>query len=360
MRFLLLVVVAAAARSLDPSMVREDIPEDMELIAVTRPKIFTPSSFSWRSLNKLAASSNQHVPVYCGGCFLFAAFHVLQDRVKIARNNQGPDLMAAHQVFLNCGQEYGSCVEGGSAPHVWRWVRDFGGVPTAGCQPYLAVDGKQCSPVDICKNCMPSPSYSELKTECWAVQDEEGGHECAGDDFCATGPYPRIRVGDFGKVPHGQEAMKREILTGGPIACNVDASELLAYRSGVATDLDANETDHVIEVVGWGVTEDTNEDYWEIRNSWGEYWGDNGFGKIRRGQNDMLIETGCSWVTPAGWGIPGHDYQDYSSSSQQQYSFYDVDAVAPTARQLVAPLAVFFLVVGAGLYIRRRPATLED
>jgi len=27
-------------------------------------------------------------------------------------------------------------------------------------------------------------------------------------------------------------------------------------------------------VAGWGVDEVTGEKYWEIRNSWGEYWGE--------------------------------------------------------------------------------------
>ena len=39
----------------------------------------------------------------------------------------------------------------------------------------------------------------------------------------------------------------------------------------------ANDTDHVVEVVGWGVR---MAPFWEIRNSWGEYWGEAGFGKV--------------------------------------------------------------------------------
>ncbi|EGB05916.1 hypothetical protein AURANDRAFT_17788, partial [Aureococcus anophagefferens] len=56
-------------------------------------------------------------------------------------------------------------------------------------------------------------------------------------------------------------------------------------------------TDHVIEVVGWGESDELGA-YWEIRNSWGEYWGDNGFAKVRRGLNDGLIEAHCTWVHP--------------------------------------------------------------
>lgn len=299
-------------------MVRHDIPADIELAIKPMPSTSAPmpTNFSWRELKLLAPSSNQHVPQYCGGCFLFAAFHVLQDRVKIARQLMqhvgtyaAPDPMAAHQVFLNCGAAYGSCTTGGSAPNVWRWVRDFGGVPTAGCQPYLAIDGT-CSPENICRNCMPSPGTEwtlHREYSCWAVLDEEGGHACEGNGWCATGPFPRIKVADFGKVTPSADAMAREIFRAGPIACNVDAQALTAYRSGIVHDppghRNANDTDHVIEIVGFGV-EDTMP-YWEIRNSWGEYWGELGFAKIYRGRNDMLIESACFWVEPEGWGVPG-------------------------------------------------------
>ena len=38
---------------------------------------------------------------------------------------------------------------------------------------------------------------------------------------------------------------------------------------------------HAVSVVGYG-TED-GEDYWLIKNSWGTWWGDNGFMKLKRG-----------------------------------------------------------------------------
>ena len=34
------------------------------------------------------------------------------------------------------------------------------------------------------------------------------------------------------------------------------------------------------------------------RNSWGTYWGELGWFKIRRGHNDCQIESACSWAVP--------------------------------------------------------------
>ena len=42
-------------------------------------------------------------------------------------------------------------------------------------------------------------------------------------------------------------------------------------------------TDHAVVAVGWGTEESSGEDYWLIKNSWGEYWGENGYIKIKRG-----------------------------------------------------------------------------
>ena len=314
----------------------------------SRKEMVLPTAFSWRNIRGygtfLTASQNQHVPVYCGACFAFGAFHVLQDRTKIARfltsddKWRAPDALVAHQVMLNCGPDVaGSCEAGGTAPGVWRWVKMFGGVPLAGCQPYEAVDGKGCAPENICRNCMPSPGDAwTLRHErsCWAVPGNRVDHHpCAGDDFCATNPYPRIDVADFGGLPSALDVgpleaslgIMREIARAGPVTCDIDAEAIMDYTGDdVIEDPVGNrtedDTDHVIEVVGWG-TDENGKPYWEIRNSWGEYWGDAGFGKIYRGRNDMLIETRCYWVSIAGWGSPDtHRYQAFQSDDTENDS----------------------------------------
>ena len=41
--------------------------------------------------------------------------------------------------------------------------------------------------------------------------------------------------------------------------------------------------------------------YWDMRNSWGEYWGELGYFRIVRGENQLDIESSCSWATPGQW-----------------------------------------------------------
>merc|ERR1711957_1109745 len=87
--------------------------------------------------------------------------------------------------------------------------------------------------------------------------------------------------------------MGKEIHTRGPIACNIDAGPIVNYRTGIVSTA-SNITDHVISVVGWG--KDSSQGlYWLVRNSWGEYWGEHGFVRVKEGALNLGSE--CYWAT---------------------------------------------------------------
>merc|ERR1740127_61080 len=100
--------------------------------------------------------------------------------------------------------------------------------------------------------------------------------------------------------------MMKEIYARGPIACGIDANPLRDYESGIVTEK-SESTDHVISVVGWG-TDPKEGLYWIVRNSWGEYWGEQGFVKVKSGAVN-LEEAGCSWAVPKDFTAPERDNQ---------------------------------------------------
>lgn len=58
---------------------------------------------------------------------------------------------------------------------------------------------------------------------------------------------------------------------------------------------------HEISVVGYGHDEDSGEDFWIGRNSWGSYWGESGFFRMKMGGDNLAIEKDCMA------GIPTYD-----------------------------------------------------
>lgn len=99
----------------------------------------------------------------------------------------------------------------------------------------------------------------------------------------------------------GEDDMMSEIYARGPIACGIDASPLHEYTGGVFTGSTENTINHIISIIGWGYDEESGMKYWNMRNSWGEYWGESGYARIERGVNMLLIESKCTWATLAGF-----------------------------------------------------------
>merc|ERR1711988_2030085 len=97
--------------------------------------------------------------------------------------------------------------------------------------------------------------------------------------------------------------MMKEIANRGPIACGVDANPLREYKTGIATDA-GDAIDHVISVVGWG-TDEKEGLYWIVRNSWGEYWGEQGYVRVKSGS--LAVERQCAWAVPKDFTAPEKD-----------------------------------------------------
>ncbi|EFN53751.1 hypothetical protein CHLNCDRAFT_136354 [Chlorella variabilis] len=104
-----------------------------------------PKEWSWNKVegrSMLAPSWNQHIPQYCGSCWLHATTSMIQvrqvaavDRLKIVKGGIGPDTMLARQVVLNCGafHGYGEGCNGGDVIDVVRYMKSYG-LPDESCQ----------------------------------------------------------------------------------------------------------------------------------------------------------------------------------------------------------------------------------
>ena len=208
----------------------------------------------------------------------------LADRIKIARmkaGESGPDLDLSIQAVLNNGGG-GSC-EGGNPTAAYAWMHRLGdaGLPVESCMNYAAVDGK----AEFNPDSYPTPSGMCMTCSTFGVP-------CAAIDH-----YPNATVTEYGSIS-GEQAMMNEIMERGPVGCGVNAVPLLNYTGGVFThDMEPrfNMVDHEVAVVGWGVDENGVK-YWDMRNSWGEYWGEMGWARIERGRDTLKLESACDWA----------------------------------------------------------------
>ncbi|TYZ57012.1 hypothetical protein PybrP1_003278 [[Pythium] brassicae (nom. inval.)] len=302
-----------------------------------------PRNFDWRNVNGtrfVTISRNQHVPHYCGACWSFAATSALADRVMIAktRNQKGKsrlevtrEVVLSPQVVLNCDLEDQGC-HGGDQLAAYRFIHDHG-VPEEGCQRYAATGhdtGNQCRAIDVCANCTP-------------------------DKGCFPQPsYDKYFVSEFGTTL-GEQQMMAEIFARGPIACSVAVTPAFeAYTGGIFDDkTNATDVDHAISVVGWG--EDRSTKFWVVRNSWGSYWGEDGWFRVVRGVNNLGIEGECAFGVPKddGWPTPAvAEEEEEAAVAQKPQEQEHPTAVVPAAK---APCRQKLRFVGGEKVLSPRP-----
>lgn len=70
----------------------------------------------------------------------------------------------------------------------------------------------------------------------------------------------------------------------------VDADEVVRYGEGIITDHCGTSIDHAVNIVGYGSEEYEGEmiDFWVVRNSWGWWWGEDGYFRVKRTENKSL------------------------------------------------------------------------
>jgi len=275
-----------------------------------------PASFTWcdkDGVNYCTMSRNQHIPQYCGSCWAHGSVSALGDRIKIARGGKGIDINLSVQHMLNCGN-VGSC-HGGSISGPYQWIKSMSssgtGIAFETENPYLACSSEgteglcphgnwECSPINVARTCS---TFSAM------------GGKCVG-----LTSYPNATISSYGEVS-GADDMAKEIYSRGPIACGIDAMPIEKYTGGIASDAGSG-IDHVVSVVGWGSSSAEEkaagapDQYWIVRNSWGEYWGEMGYVRVAKGNNALFLESQCAWAVPKAFTTANTPcYEDGSNCS---------------------------------------------
>ncbi|CAL8316073.1 unnamed protein product [Merluccius merluccius] len=225
----------------------------------------------------------------CGSCWAFGAVEAMSDRLCIQTNGKVSVEISAEDL-LSCCDECGMGCSGGFLSPAWRyWTTEglvSGGLygSKVGCLPYTL------APCEHHVNGSRPPCTDNDTPKCVM--------QCA-DGYSV--PYPKDKhMGQKAySIPAEPEQIMAELYKNGPVegAFHVYA-DFLQYKSGVYQHITGDYLGgHAIKVLGWG--EENGTPYWLAANSWNADWGDKGFFKIKRGNDECGIESEMIAGTPS-------------------------------------------------------------
>jgi len=197
-------------------------------------------SVDWRKSFKVSSVKNQGD---CGSCWAFSSVGAVESAWAIKHNVL---YNLSEQELIDCSSENHGC-EGGSMVKAFQYIID-NGLCSNLSYPYVAID-KQCN--TSCKSLVTISNYSDI------IQNEE--------------------------------KMLMRAVQHQPISVAIQANKrsFQMYQSGIYSDPDCGfELDHGVLLIGYGYDKDYDMDYWIIKNSWSDSWGENGTIRIQRNIDD--------------------------------------------------------------------------
>jgi len=246
-----------------------------------------PSEHSWANLTTVKEVQDQGS---CGSCWAFATATVLRAHSEIWQRN--PRTFSVEQI-ISCTANPGEC----------------GG--TGGCMGATAELAMDYVYNHGCKTDDEVP-YTQKGGMCPASLVQ-------GDDEPAS-PSASASIGMLGwsKLPENKlRPLKMALVTKGPVAVSISAGHSWnLYEGGVLDNCPKDSIiDHAVVLFGYGVTKARNSasdegtpgnlKFWHLQNSWGADWGENGYIRMLRREdefeesqqcgtdNDPLIGSGC-------------------------------------------------------------------
>ena len=95
--------------------------------------------------------------------------------------------------------------------------------------------------------------------------------------------------------PADEDEMKEFLYETSPLIVGLNGTPLQTYSGGIidktSSECPSSELNHVGILVGYGHDDASGKDYWIVKNSWGEKWGENGYFRIKRGSGTCGINT---------------------------------------------------------------------
>lgn len=217
-----------------------------------------PESIDWRLHGAVTPVKDQSV---CGSCWSFGTTGAVEGAYYM---KYGKLVRLSQQALIDCSWGFGNngC-DGGEDFRSYQWIMKHGGLPT----------------------------------------EEDYGGYLGQDGYCHVNNVTMTAkiTGYVNVTPGDVNAMKVAIAKHGPISVAIDAAhkEFSFYSHGVfynkACGNNEASLDHAVLAVGYGKLD--GKDYWLIKNSWSNYWGNDGYILMSQDNNNCGVLTTPTYVT---------------------------------------------------------------
>nr|KAF7397988.1 hypothetical protein H0235_015996 [Vespula pensylvanica] len=231
----------------------EPFPHDIE-----REIASVPDNLDWRLYGAVTPVKDQSV---CGSCWSFGTTGAVEGAYYM---RYGKLVRLSQQALIDCSWGFGNngC-DGGEDFRSYQWIMKHGGLPS---------------------------------------EDEYGGY-LGQDGFCHVNNVTMAaKISGYVNVTPGNvDALKIALANHGPISVAIDASHktFSFYSHGVYYEAACGNTedklDHAVLAVGYGILK--GKAYWLIKNSWSNYWGNDGYILMAQQDNNCGVLTAPTYVT---------------------------------------------------------------
>lgn len=176
----------------------------------------------------------------CGACWSFVAASAVEASVYMSSKIH---LRLSTQELVDCDRTFNRGCEGGNPIYAFEYIMRYG------------LTNQHSYPYDEHQHAM-----------------------------CRRAQYvSRATIKSYLRLPPNNIELIKQFLHLGPIATGICGtnSSFLYYTGGLYDPPKCCQTqNHAVLIVGYGVDQATQREYLVLMNSWGEYWGENGFMRI--------------------------------------------------------------------------------
>ena len=224
--------------------------EDMDL----------PKKFDYRELGGINEVSSQK---FCGACSVFSIVTLVEHYYFMKENELKK---FSEQQIIDCAFDEDICISGSTGWHILKYI-EKNGIMEYENYPYES--GK-----------------TGKKSECRYKKNNV------------------VKISGYRLVDKPKAInIKKYLYKYGPISTSINCDCIVDYYDGIVdysgsicpnTIYDVN---HAVTIVGWDHDEETQTDYWIVKNSWGKEWGIDGYMYVKYGTNTLGIENQIYYIS---------------------------------------------------------------